>query len=47
MAHYGGVYMKKKKGGKGGSAQSNGPGSLSFGPALSSNESNFVAKKRR
>ena len=34
MAHYGGVYRKKKKGGKG-SAQSNGPGSWSFGPALS------------
>ena len=34
MAHYGGVYMKnKKKGGR--SAQSNGPGSWSFGPALS------------
>jgi len=37
MAHYGGVYMKKKKGGKK-SAQSNGPGSWSFGPALSLNE---------
>lgn len=34
MAHYGGVYMKKKKGGKK-SAQANGPGSWSFGPALS------------
>jgi len=33
MAHYGGVYMKKKAGKK--SAQSNGPGSWSFGPALS------------
>ena len=35
MAHYGGVYMKKKKKGGKGSAQSNGPGSKSFGPALS------------
>jgi len=35
MAHYGGVYMKKKKKGGKGSAQSNGPGSWSFGPALS------------
>ena len=34
MAHYGGVYMKKNKTGKK-SAQSNGPGSKSFGPALS------------
>jgi len=33
MAHYGGLYMKKKTGKK--SAQSNGPGSKSFGPALS------------
>jgi hypothetical protein len=34
MAHYGGLYMKnKKKGGR--STQSNGPGSKSFGPALS------------
>lgn len=33
MAHYGGVYMKKKSGKK--SAQNNGPGSWSFGPALS------------
>jgi hypothetical protein len=35
MAHYGGVYMKKKKKGGKSSAQSNGPGSWSFGPALS------------
>jgi hypothetical protein len=34
MAHYGGLYMKNKKAGKK-SAQSNGPGSKSFGPALS------------
>ena len=45
MAHYGGVYMKKKKGGK--SAQSNGPGSKSFGPALSTAESNMKMGKRR
>lgn len=44
MAHYGGVYMKKN-GGK--SAQSNGPGSKSFGPALSTAESSVKAKKRR
>jgi hypothetical protein len=36
MAHYGGLHMKKNKGKK--SAQSNGPGSWSFGPALSLNE---------
>jgi len=45
MAHYGG--MKYKKGRKGGSTQSNGPGSWSYGPALSTNESNIKAKKRR
>ena len=36
---------KKKKGGK--SAQSNGPGSKSFGPALSTAESNMKMGKRR
>jgi len=44
MAHYGGVYMKKK-GGK--SAQSNGPGSKSFGPALSTAESKTKKGKKR
>ncbi len=45
MAHYGGVYMKKKKGGK--SAQSNGPGDRSFGPALSTGESNMKMGRKR
>ena len=43
MAHYGGMHMKKKKGGR--SAQSNGPGSWSFGPALSTAESNIKVRK--
>jgi len=45
MAHYGGKYMKAKKGGK--SAMKNGPGSWSYGPALSLAESKMKAKKRK
>ena len=45
MAHYGGMHMKKKKGGK--SAQSNGPGSWSFGPALSTAESKIKMGRKR
>ena len=45
MAMYGGKYMKAKKGSK--SAMNNGPGSWSFGPALSTAESKVKAKKRR
>ena len=45
MAHYGGMYMKKKKGGK--SAQSNGPGSWSFVPALSTAEAKKPSKKKK